>query len=189
MPNADVFPVRARYATRIKEQTRSADMPNIGVNYLSADRPLWFTLADCVASKILSGTAPKVVRAIRFTPKSPQDGLRSVEIAGEPEFQVNPYRDDFYKRVIELRQRVKADYKVAKRRDPNSQETKNLDMKQLALKILANATSDGIFIELNVEDADERTGQFRSSPLRASGPSRCRNASCRGDTITCCWRR
>ena len=52
-PEADIFPVRARYATRIKEQTKSADMPTIGVNYLSADRPLWFTLADCVASKLL----------------------------------------------------------------------------------------------------------------------------------------
>src|SRR5262249_9111924 len=31
---------------------------------------------------------------------------------------------------------------------------KNLDMEQLALKILANATSYGIFIELNVEDDD-----------------------------------
>ena len=130
-------------------------MPNIGVNYLSADRPLWFTLADCVASKLLTGKAPKVVRAVRFTAKPPQQGLRAIEIAGEPEFRVDPYKDDFYKRIIELRQPVKADYKEAKRRDPNSQETKNLDMNQLALKILANATSYGIFIELNVEDADD----------------------------------
>ena len=66
-----------------------------------------------------------------------------------------PYKDDFYKRVIELRRRVKADLKEAERRDPNSQEIKNLDMNQLALKILANATSYGIFIELNVEDTDD----------------------------------
>ena len=45
--------------------------------------------------------------------------------------------------------------KQAERRDKNSQETKNLDMDQLALKILANATSYGIFIELNVEDSDK----------------------------------
>jgi hypothetical protein len=79
--------------------------------------------------------------------------LRSVEIAGEAEFRVNPCRDDFYKRVIDLRRRVKADLKESEHRDLNSQETKNLDMNQLALKILANATSYGIFIELNVEDA------------------------------------
>ena len=71
------------------------------------------------------------------------------------EFRVDPYKNDFYKRVIELRQRVKADLKEAKKLDPLSQEAKSLDMNQLALKILANATSYGIFIELNVEDADD----------------------------------
>jgi hypothetical protein len=154
-PEADVFPVRARYATRIKEQTKSADMPTIGVNYLSADRPLWFTLADCVASKLLTGRAPKVVRAVRFSAKRAQAGLTTVEIAGEAEYRVIPDKNDFYKRVIELRRRVKGDLKDAQRRDPDSQEVKNLDMNQLALKILANATSYGIFIELNVEDADD----------------------------------
>jgi hypothetical protein len=44
---ADIFPVRARYSPRIKTESKSGDMPTIGVNYLSADRPLWFTLADC----------------------------------------------------------------------------------------------------------------------------------------------
>jgi len=155
LPDADIFPVRARYATRIKEQTKSADMPNIGVNYLSAHRPLWFTLADCVASKLLTGKAPKVVRAIRFSAKPPQPSLRAVEITGNREFQVDPYKDDFYKRVIELRRRVKGDLRDLKRRDPNGQEVKNLAMNELALKILANATSYGIFIELNVEDADD----------------------------------
>src|SRR5271170_1676716 len=104
----------SRYATRIKEQTKSPDMPNIGVNYLSADRPLWFTLADCVASKLLTGKAPKVVRAIRFSAKPPQPNLRAVGIAGNRAFRVDPYKDDFYKRVIELRRRVKGDLKDSK---------------------------------------------------------------------------
>ena len=88
-PEADIFPVRTRYATRIKEHTKSADMPTIGVNYLSSVRPLWFTLADCIASKLLSGKAPRVVRAIRFGPKPPQDGLRSLKIAGQAEYEVD----------------------------------------------------------------------------------------------------
>jgi hypothetical protein len=155
LPDADIFPVRARYATRIKEETKSADMPTIGVNYLSANRPLWFTLADCVVSKLLTANAPKVVRAIRFSAKPPQPGLRDVEVAGNREFRVDPYKDDFYKRVIELRRQVKAHLKEVKRRGPESQEAKNLAMNELALKILANATSYGIFIELNVEDADD----------------------------------
>jgi DNA polymerase elongation subunit (family B) len=154
-PEVDIFPVRARYATRIKEPTKSADMPTIGVNYLSADRPLWFTLGDCVASKLLTGKAPKVVRAVRFSAKQAQAGLRPVEIADEADYRVIPDKDDFYKRVIELRRRDKSNLKDAERLDPDSQEVKNLDMNQLALKILANATSYGIFIELNVEKADD----------------------------------
>jgi hypothetical protein len=156
LPGADIFPVRARYAARIKEKTTSADMPNIGVNYLSADRPLWFTLADCVASKLFTGKAPKVVGAIRFSAKAPQPNLRAVRIAGNRAFRVDPYKDDFYKRVIELRRRVKGDLKDLKSRNPDSQEVKNLAINELALKILANATSYGIFIELNVEDAGDK---------------------------------
>jgi hypothetical protein len=70
LPAADIFPVRTRYALRIKGETKSAEMPTIGVNYLSADRPLWFTLAEGVASKLLTGKAPKVARAIRFRAKT-----------------------------------------------------------------------------------------------------------------------
>jgi hypothetical protein len=136
-------------------------MPTIGVNYLSADRPLWFTLADCVASKLLTGKPPKVVRAMKFSAQTPQTTLRPATIAGNKEFSVKPGFDDFYKRVIELRRRVKRQHGEAKRRNPSSQEAKNLDMEQLALKILANATSYGIFIELNVEDADERDNPSR----------------------------
>lgn len=159
-PDADIFPVRARYAPQVKGERKSGDMPTIGLNYLSADRPLWFTLADCVASKLLTGKAPKVVRAIRFSAKPPQGGLKPIKIAGNSEFRVEPLKDDFYKRVIELRRRVKAELAAAERSDPDSQETKNLDMDQLALKILANATSYGIFIELNVEDTDEQDLAF-----------------------------
>ena len=53
-------------------------------------------------------------------------------------------------------------------------------MNQLALKILANATSYGIFIELNVEDADDEDALvsiFTSQGKRTS--SQRRNASFR----------
>ena len=83
-------------------------------------------------------------------------GLRPVEIAGEADYRGRPrIRDDFYKRVIELRRRVKGTWRTPSAATQTSQEIKNLDMNQLALKILANATSYGIFIELNVEDADD----------------------------------
>ncbi|MDA8051100.1 MAG: hypothetical protein M0002_14055, partial [Rhodospirillales bacterium] len=49
-PDADLFPVRAKYGDE-KHYT-------IGLNYLSSRTPLWFTFADCVAAKLLTGKAP-----------------------------------------------------------------------------------------------------------------------------------
>jgi hypothetical protein len=175
LPDSDIFPVRTRYAKGGAGKRKPDDMPTIGVNYLSADRPLWFTLADCVASKLLTGKAPKVVRAVKFTPREPQATLRPIRIAGNHDFEVRPAVDDFYKRVIELRRTVKARQKAAEQRDRSTQEAKNLEMEQLALKILANATSYGIFIELNVEDNedDEVFGVHAAQGSRvATGPKR-----------------
>ena len=43
-----------------------------------------------------------------------------------------------------------------KEKNAAEREIKRLDSEQLALKILANATSYGVFIELNVEETDEQ---------------------------------
>ena len=57
------------------------------------------------------------------------------------------YQDDFFKRLIELRQAVK------RRRDAASGAEKDaLDAEQNALKIAANATSYGVFVEINVKE-------------------------------------
>ena len=108
--------------------------------------PVWFTLADCIAAKLLTGKAPRIVEAITFTPGPVQPDLAAIEISGNPEYRVDPIDTDFFKRVIELRQSIK------KRRDLASGDEKGeLDTEQNALKIAANSTSYGIFIEVNVE--------------------------------------
>src|SRR5262249_31578094 len=99
-PDTDIFPVRARYA--------QDGIATIGLNYLSSDRALWFTLADCVASKLLTGKTPAIDRAICFTPRGIQQDLASVDIAGNPRYRIDPAKDDFYKRLIDLRRAVKA---------------------------------------------------------------------------------
>jgi hypothetical protein len=170
-PDADIFPVRARYGD---EPTST-----IGLNYLSADRPLWVTLADCIASKLLTGKAPTVVRAIRFAAGETQADLERVNIAGNAAYGVEPSTDNFYKRVIDLRREVKDALKHARRSSAPNVEIDRLDAEQLALKILANATSYGIFIELNVEDADRDAppvtafgvgGEFKTHPRQRETP-------------------
>jgi hypothetical protein len=160
-PDADIFPVRARYT--------SEPIATIGLNYLSAGQPLWFTLADCLASKLLTGRVPKVVKAIRFVPQDPQSTLRPIAISGNKNYSVDPAKDDFYKRVIDLRRSVKTRQKTRAAAGADEAELKRLDSEQLALKILANATSYGIFIELNVDEPDEAESPIQ---IHASAGSR-----------------
>lgn len=133
----DIFPVRAAYS--------EGEQSTIGLNHLtSSDTPLWFTLADCIASKLLTGKAPEVLEAVSFMPGDVQSGLRSVNVSGKADYRVDPAKDDLYKRVIELRHSVKVMMKSA-----SVDDLAALDTEQNALKILANA-SYGIFVEINV---------------------------------------
>jgi hypothetical protein len=144
-PSADIFPVRAQYDD-------GAD-GTIGANYLTSKTGLWFTLADCLAAQLLTGKPVEVQQALVFKPGPPQPGLRPVSISGIPEYLVDPYKDDFYRRMIELRHVVKG------RRD-NSKGTEYLrfDVEQNALKIATNATSYGIFAEINVNERAKIAG-------------------------------
>jgi transcriptional regulator with XRE-family HTH domain len=141
-PEDDILPVRARYA--------GDQSCNIGVNRLTSETPLWYTLADVIASKVLRGKAPVILAAIQFAPDGMQNELAPINIMGDPKFRVEPATTDFYRRVIDLRQSVKA-----MRDKASGAERARLDGEQLALKILANATSYGIFIEMIVNDLEK----------------------------------
>jgi hypothetical protein len=135
-PDRDLFPVRAKYP--------DAETANIGLNELSGEDPFWFTLADVLAAKILTGRTPTILKAIRFEPKGTQAGLKPVVVAGDT---IDPTTQDFYRQLIIHRNKLKAEAKSA------TGATKSaLESDQQAIKILANATSYGIFVELNVED-------------------------------------
>ena len=141
-PNDLRVPVRAKYG---------GQQYSIGINDLTADAPLWFTLADIVAAKMKTGITPQVLAAIRFTPGDMQDGLRPIAIAGNMAFNVDPAAQNFYQRLIDLRTDVKRTQEEAER-EGNTERAAERDAIQLALKIMANATSYGIFVELNVSD-------------------------------------
>jgi hypothetical protein len=152
-PDHDLFPVRTRYAEQRhskalgEHQRRKRDSTTIGLNHLTSNEPLWFSLADCIASTLLNGRPPRVLEALRFEPGPPQSGLRPVRLADSTSDLVDPAKGDLYQTLIDRRNRIKADLKQAQASDKA-----RLDGEQLALKILANATSYGIFLELNVED-------------------------------------
>ena len=137
-PAGEVFPVRASYSG--EAQT------TIGANHLTSEKPLWLTLADCIAAKLLSRKSPEILEAITFEPGAPQEGLRPIDIAGNPDYHIEPYEDDFFKRLIELRKATQA-----RKGGATGAELDSLDTEQNALKIAANSVSYGIYIEINVD--------------------------------------
>jgi hypothetical protein len=137
-PEGDVFPVRAEYD--------AGEPATIGVNHLTSREPLWFTLADVLASKLLGGKVPKIISAIWFDAGDPQRGLTPIELAG---VEVRPGRDDFYKLLIDQRRRIQKKESAAA-----GSEKAGLNAQQQGLKILANSTSYGIFVELNVQSLE-----------------------------------
>jgi len=139
-PDENILPARCEY----DEKTYT-----IGLNYLTSQEPLWYTLADCIVSKLLTGRCPRIDKAISYRPGVPQDGLSSVKILGRDDFTIDPTSEDFFKRLVDLRDEAKAN--------------RNSDEK--ALKIIANSTSYGIFIEVNRDDAP------KSEPLTVFGPN------------------
>ena len=129
-PNEDILPIRAEY---------SKDAKNIGINYLTSDRPLWYSIEDVIASIQLTGKIPEIVDAITFYPNGVQNNLKEVKIS---DITISP-NEDFIQKLIEER------IKVKKSNNPNK------DHIQLILKIIANATSYGIYIEENPESLKE----------------------------------
>jgi hypothetical protein len=124
-PEGDILPVRARY-----EEAR--DSWQIGVNPLWGE-PRWYALADAIAAKLLTGKAARILRAVELRPRGRAQCLRPLRLRGEVE--IDPYRDDPFKLVIEQRSRTPKD-------DPLNR----------FLKIFANGTAYGILAEMNPQE-------------------------------------
>lgn len=139
-PRGDILPVRAKYGV-------DAASYNIGLNYLTSKEPLWFTLADCIAAKILTGKVPEVIEAIRFEPMARQKDLRPVLLAGNPEYRIDPARNDFFRRVIDLRVKTKDRMKAE-----SGAVWRTSDADQEFLKILANSTAYGISVQMDPDE-------------------------------------
>ncbi|MCW4463110.1 hypothetical protein OK349_15455 [Sphingomonas sp. BT-65] len=166
-PVGDIFPVRASYGGGAQH--------TIGANHLTSE-PLWFTLADCITAKLLTGQTPEVVEAVTFAPGPVQTGLRAIDVNGNPAFRVDPQTDDFFKRVTELRQRTK------QARDAAEGDARAvLNIEQNALKICANSTSYGVWMEVNVVRQPEKRAvtvksaigdpfSFRADKIEEPGP-------------------
>jgi hypothetical protein len=121
----------------------------------SLQQPIPYTVADLVASKLLAGKTPRVVRAQRFEPVGIQAGLRTMDIFGMP---FDPAVDDLFVFLQVARQRKKQQAREIKARRASDEGTPEdrkhlaiLEREQTGLKVAGNSTAYGITIECNVE--------------------------------------
>lgn len=126
-PNgSDVLPVRAPFGSKDREHLNIAD------SHFTSENAVWYAGPDIVASIIRTGRVPRVLKAIRVVPHGRQPGMEAITLRGVVE--IDPYRDDFFKKLIEQRKANESD-KTLKH----------------ALKVIANSTAYGAFVELNEE--------------------------------------
>jgi hypothetical protein len=123
-PQNDILPVRTVYGGKTQ---------NIGLNFLRSKRPIWYAGPDAVASALLTDNPPRIIKAIRMVASGRQSALQNTNLGGMVE--IDPKKDDFYRKVIEQRIAHKA------------------QNKPLAdfLKVLANSGSYGLFVEVNTD--------------------------------------
>jgi hypothetical protein len=129
-PEEDILPIRTFYNGRTQ---------NIGINFLSSKKPLWYAGPDIVAAVLLTGKIPKVIKAVRMVPSGQQKLLRPTNLGGT--VRIDPRTDDFFVRVIEQRGLFKR------------------SNKPLAdfLKVLGNSGSYGLFVQVDSETRRKAT--------------------------------
>jgi hypothetical protein len=143
IPDGDILPTRSKYSASTNDW-------QVAVNHLyagdhKANKELWFSLPDVVASLLLTGKTPKIVDAFRLEPCGTLPSLKSTKLRGI--IEVDPRKRDFFKVVIEERKRLSS------RADISQDEKKRLDK---ALKVLANAASYGIYAEMNRQESEKK---------------------------------
>jgi hypothetical protein len=124
----DIFPLRSPYSAK-------ASPPTIGWNYVTSETgvTLPYLLPDVIAAKLLGGRYPKIVRAVSFAPVGNQ-ALEPISILG-----TEVGSDNLIQRLSEARIKEKAE------------KREGWEARALGLKILVNAASYGVFVEVNVK--------------------------------------
>jgi len=141
-PEGDILPARCSFNQHPWGQyTIGLNLETWLSNSPITQKLPWYAMADCLASKVLTGKPPHVVRALRFRPIGRQKNLHPISLWGGT--QIDPKREDFFQRLVEERQRVKQSSNLGQdERERRSQ----------FFKFLANSSCYGIFVELNRQD-------------------------------------
>ena len=143
VPNGDLLPSRAKYSS-VSNDWQVA-LNHIYATDKAASEGLWFSLPDVVASVLLTGKVPKIVDAFKLVPIGKLPDLRPVRLSGE--VRVDPRNQDLFRTVIEQRK------SKVKNGRTSPEDADRLDK---SLKVFANATSYGIYAEMNRQETEKR---------------------------------
>jgi hypothetical protein len=144
IPEDNILPSRSKYSEESNDW-------QVALNYLSGDRDnphhaLWYALPDVVATVLLTNRIPRIVDAFHISPLGVSNQIKSrIRLRGSVE--IDPREQDFFKAIIEQRQLVRA-----KKHLPNT-ERERLNK---ALKVLANATSYGIYAQMDRHESEKK---------------------------------
>jgi hypothetical protein len=140
VPSGDILPTRSKYSAASNDW-------QVGINHVYAkeEDALWYSISDVVASVLLTGRVPEIVDAFLIEPCGKLPNLTSTKLRGMVE--VDPAHEDFFRVIIEERLRLSS------RRGHPDVESKRLEK---ALKVLANATSYGIYALMDRNGEDDK---------------------------------
>jgi hypothetical protein len=156
-PDDDILPFRAQYG-EIKDGTISV---NIGVNRVISACPAWYTFADIIASTLLTGRTPKILKTLELYAIGRQI-TQTIKLFGDDRYKVDLSKDDFFATVIDARIDVQDEIK----QDSTSSDRKSfLSSLEKALKLLASAVR-------NVITYSCRTGRLHVPFIRPCMPRR-----------------
>lgn len=140
VPDGDILPARSKFSTASNDW-------QVGINHLYAEKEdaLWFAVPDVVASVLLTGRIPKITDAFRIEASGTLPSLFPTRLRGMVE--VDPKTQDFFRVIVDERLRLSL------RCDLPEVERKRLEK---ALKILASASSYGIYAQMDREEENDK---------------------------------
>ena len=141
------------------------------------DKPIivWYTLADIVASKLRTGITPIIVDAYKLVAQGTIP-TNKIKILGNDEYNVDLSKDDFFIKVIDLRDKIKSDLKNVEKQIENEinaisniedlyHKQNYLSNLQVALKLISNSTAYGMLVETREILRQDVASNFNAMPL------------------------
>jgi hypothetical protein len=127
----------------------------------------WYPLADIVSAILLGyRKLPKIIDAFYLVPsKKKLSTLRPIKLLGQ--LDIDPRTDDFFKKAVEERHRIKARLKSM---DLASAEATDLRRQAQLLKFIGNISAYGLFGEFIREDARDDDGNLLMMCYGKDGP-------------------